>query len=115
LASDRERIKAGIQSQSESDPELNAARLVADAERIELEGRADFFKLRGLWSKVIIVWISAFIIFHMLLTLSIGKAWLDFTTHKWLVPLIVVENFLQIVGMGLIVVRFFHPGHAAKT
>lgn len=115
MASDRERIKAGIQFQSENDPELNAARVVADAERIELEGRADFFKLRGLWSKVIIVWISLFIAFHMLLTFLIGRGLLDFTAHKWLVPLIVVENFLQIVGMGLIVVRFFHPGHAAKA
>lgn len=40
---------------------------------------------------------------------------MNFETHKWLVPLIVIENFLQIVGMGLIVVRFFHPGHAAKA
>ena len=112
---DRAEVKAAIRSQSEQDPELAAARLKAQRERIELDGRAAFFELRTLWSLVIIAWISVFIVFHIVVTFMVGLGSLNFTSHKWLIPLIVVENFLQVVGMGFIVVRFFHPGHSGKT
>jgi hypothetical protein len=84
---------------------LNARREV-----VELDGRRRFFDLRHSWSNWIIGWITTFIVFHIALTFGIGTRHLDFTTHKWMVPLIVVENFLQIVGMGYIVVRFLYPG-----
>jgi hypothetical protein len=54
-------------------------------------------------------WISSFIIFHIALTVAVGLGWLDFLEYQWLIPLITVENFLQIVGMGYVVVRFLYP------
>lgn len=54
-------------------------------------------------------WISSFIVFHIGLTIGVGMKGLDFLEYQWLIPLITVENFLQIVGMGYVVVRFLYP------
>lgn len=79
-------------------------------ERVELDGRKKFFELRSMWSKWIIAWITSFFIFHISLTVGIGIKWFDFTSHQWMVPMIVGENFLQVIGMGYIIVRFLYPG-----
>lgn len=81
----------------------------AEAERIELEGRRNFFLLRKNWSTCIISWISVFIAFHIILTFCVGFKWLDFTNNPWIVPSIVLENFAQIIGMGIIVMKFLYP------
>jgi hypothetical protein len=57
-------------------------------------------------------WISCFLLFHIALTVAVGLGRLDFLKYQWLIPLITVENFLQIVGMGYVVVRFLYPGQA---
>lgn len=54
-------------------------------------------------------WISSFLIFHVGLTIAVGLGRLDFLRYQWLIPLITVENFLQVVGMGYVVVRFLYP------
>ena len=54
-------------------------------------------------------WISSFLVFHIALTVAVGLGGLDFLAYQWLIPLITVENFLQIVGMGYVVVRFLYP------
>jgi hypothetical protein len=82
----------------------------AEAERIELEGRRQFFKLRGYWSGWLIGWITALLVFQTLLTMAIGSKLLDFREYSWFLPMVVVQNFLQIVGMGVVIVRFLYPG-----
>lgn len=107
---DRATIKATIRAQSDAEPEFAVARIKSQAERVEIDGRIAFFRMRSTWSIAIMVWISIFIAFHVTLTFFIGWGWLDFTKYKWLIPTMVGENFLQIVGMGYIVVRFLYPG-----
>lgn len=77
---------------------------------MELDGRKAFFKLRHQWSCAVMAWISCFLLFHIGLTVAVGVGRLDFQQYQWLIPLITVENFLQIVGMGYVVVRFLYPG-----
>ncbi len=103
-------LKAEIGGQREVDPDLRSVVGVADRERVELDGRVAFFKLRHQWSCAVMAWISCFLLFHITLTVAVGLGWLDFLKYQWLVPLITVENFLQIVGMGYVVVRFLYPG-----
>ena len=102
-------IVSRIRVKEEHDDELSESKLEARKELIELEGRTKFFLLRDRWSHWIIVWISVFIAFHIALTVSIGLKWLDFQTHVWLVPSIIMENFLQVVGMGYVVIKFLYP------
>jgi predicted CDP-diglyceride synthetase/phosphatidate cytidylyltransferase len=81
----------------------------ARKERIELDGREAFFRMRSQWSWVLIIWISVFITFHITLTFLVGAGVLNFEKYVWLIPTITGENFLQIVGMGYIVVKFLYP------
>ncbi len=79
---------------------------VSDAERVELDGRKEFFRLRKLWSHWIVGWITALIVFNILLTFAVGLGFFDFAEYQWFVIAVTVETFLQIVGMGYIAVHF---------
>jgi hypothetical protein len=103
-------LRADIGGQEEVDLDLRSDVCAADRERVELDGRKAFFKLRQQWSRAVMAWISCFLLFHIALTVAVGLRWLDFIQYQWLIPLITVENFLQIVGMGYVVVRFLYPG-----
>jgi|GEM_PF-1808764 len=106
-----EEIKQHVSAPTAESPDAFAAsRNAADRELIELQGRKQFFDLRGLWSWWLIAWITGLLIFHVLLTVSIGLKKLDFETYQWFLPMVVLQNFLQIVGMGYIIVKFLYPG-----
>lgn len=94
--------------------ELQESKSQADKERaglerrVEIEGRQQFFGLRGDWSFWIILWISAQLVFQIVLTGCLGLAWLDFKAYPYFLPIVTIQTFLQIVGMGLIVVNFLY-------
>jgi len=98
-----------LEAKQELDPELEEARLKSQKELVEINGREKFFDLRDKWSNWIIVWISAFIIFHIAITILVGCGALDFKDHQWLLPSIIIENFLQVIGMGYVIVNFLYP------
>lgn len=108
-APDKTAVKASVASQDCTGPELGSRLSIADRERVELDGRPAFFELRRHWSAALMIWISSFIAFHVGITIAVGLGCLDFLEYQWLIPLITVENFLQIVGMGYVVVRFLYP------
>lgn len=107
-------VEAVKQSLAEVSPEapqtFSDSRNQAESERIELEGRRQFFKLRGYWSGWLIGWITSLLAFQVLLTVTIGSKLLDFQGYNWFLPMVVAQNFLQIVGMGVVIVRFLYPG-----
>ena len=82
----------------------------AESERIELGGRQQFYELRGRWSAWLLVWITSLLLFQVVLTVAIGLKLLDFTGYNWFLPMVVAQNFLQIVGMGIVIVNFLYPG-----
>lgn len=114
-APDKTAVKAGVASQDPTDIEMGSQVLIAARERVELDGRTAFFKLRRNWSAALMIWISTFIVFHVAVTVAVGLGALDFLEYQWLIPLITVENFLQIVGMGYVVVRFLYPNEINPT
>lgn len=71
-----------------------------------LKGLKDFYKHRNIWSWFLLATIGALIIFQISITFGIGFHWLDFVNYKTIIGLIVSENFAQIVGMGIVVVKF---------
>ena len=77
---------------------------------MELLGREQFLSLRGNWSLSLIVWISGLLLYQVALAVVVGLGWLDFTKYQWFLPLVVAQNFGQIVGMGYIIIRFLYPG-----
>lgn len=72
-------------------------------ELVEIDGRVKFFDLRGRWSWCIIIWISTFIVFHISITFFLGFGLISFKENSWFLPSLIIENFLQILGMGYIV------------
>lgn len=83
--------------------------LKSETERVEIQGRRQFYRLQFCWSVAIISWITIIVGFHICLTAMIGlDKWSFLTTQKFLYG-IIIENFLQIVGMAFIVVKFLHP------
>jgi len=81
----------------------------ATRERLELDRLRQFLNLRGNWSRWLTIWISGLLIFHIALTIAIGRGWLRFTDYPTFLPMVVLQNFAQIVGMGLIIVKFLYP------
>ena len=47
---------------------------------IEIQGRQDYFKLRIIWSRYIILWVSLLMFFTIGLTLAIGLEYLNYDT-----------------------------------
>lgn len=83
--------------------------LTSQKELVEIQGKRQFYRLQFVWSIAIISWISVIIIFHLFLTAMIGlNTWNFLNSQKFLYG-IIIENFLQIVGMAFIIVKFLHP------
>ena len=52
-------------SEQTTDPAKQEELAEARAKRVEIDGRAQFFALRGRWSWTIIIWISVLIVFNI--------------------------------------------------
>ena len=98
------RIKEG--TERDSSPRKEQGVSAGEAERVELDGRTKFFQLRTTWSRWIIAWISALILFNMALAVFIGSGVLDFRDYQWFIAAVTVETFLQIVALGAIAVKY---------
>jgi hypothetical protein len=107
---DLDSVKDQIVVSTESTPDsFRNAENVAEAEAIELAARQQFLTLRGAWSKWLVRWIGGLLAFQILLTVAVGLNLLDFQKYQWFLPLVITENFGQIIAMGLIIVRFLYP------
>lgn len=88
-------------------------KLQADATQRALEterkGREEYFKLRTQWSWFAFILLMTMILFQIVLIIGLGRNALVLKDHDLLLKMVIVENFLQIVGIALIVVRFLFP------
>ena len=82
----------------------------AQAKAVEIDGRERYFRLRDRWSTTMICWISALIAFNCLLTIAVGLGWLVYPGLEWFITAVLVQTFLQIVGLGAIAVRHLFSG-----
>jgi len=60
------------------------------------------------------MWISIQLLFQFVLTAFLGLGLLDFKPYPYFLPLVTIQTFLQIVGMGLIVVKFLYEKAPVK-
>jgi hypothetical protein len=73
---------------------------------VEVIGRRKYFDLRDRWSAWIIGWITVLIAFNVVITLLVGLGRLDYSQYEWFITAVIVQTFLQIVGLGAIAVRY---------
>lgn len=57
------------------------------------------------WSLFMMATMAALVLFQMILLAKVGAGKWDFTAYEWLLPLLLVQNFAQIVGLALVVVK----------
>lgn len=101
-----------IQSSVEDeDSQKNSLLLDAQAKVVEIRGRRQKFELRGTWSTWVIIWISALLLFNMILTGLLASGVWSFADYKWFGIAVTAEMFLQIVGLGYVAMKFlFNDG-----
>ena len=87
----------------------------AGAELVHLEGLRAFYRLRKKWSWFILVCISLLILFQIVVTVMVGCGVLDFKEYKWFLPMVITENFAQIIGLAIIVVTFLFSAKAVSS
>jgi len=85
----------------------------ADAAKREIEnkGKEEYYELRKQWSIYIMFVLPPVIVFQAVLIAMVGLAKWPFTGNSVFVNTVAGELFLQIAGMGYIIVRcLFPPG-----
>lgn len=77
--------------------------------QIEQDGRKQYFELRKKWSWILCGVLIPTLIFQFTLVVLVGLKKLSFTENKNLVEIVCSGNFLQVIGLVYIVVRFLFP------
>ncbi len=77
--------------------------------QIRVSGLKAYFIMRERWSWILASLLIASIIFQFILVLIVGKNWLDFSKNKDFLLLVTGENFVQIIGLCVIIVNFLFP------
>ncbi|MEY9097353.1 hypothetical protein ABIA24_000262 [Sinorhizobium fredii] len=78
----------------------------ASAKAVEVDGRKRYFELRDRWSGAIVTWIWILILFNIGITIAVGAKWLDYSSLEWFITAVLVQTFLQIVGLGVVAVQY---------
>jgi hypothetical protein len=93
--------------------EQHVQRLASAADR-HLEGLRDFYTSRRQWSVFLIVCIAISLVFQISITVLVGLNLLNYTEYKWFLPIVVSENFIQILGLAAIVLKWIFSGDIPK-
>jgi hypothetical protein len=78
----------------------------SDEAKAHLDGVRRFYKLRTHWSWFLMACIAISLIFHISLTVLVGFKVVDFEKYQWFLPMVITENFAQIIALAIIVVKF---------
>lgn len=108
MAVDRENALRAIVAESLEEEDSGKSEEITEAARqaVEIIGRRKYFSLRDKWSTWIIGWISSLIAFNSLVTVGVGWGLLDYTGYEWFITAVLVQTFLQIVGLGAVAVAY---------
>lgn len=99
---------ANLRLAPEQNLEEEAARAKAASDQLTAHtaGLKAFYRHRELWSWFLISCIALTLLFQIAITVAVGLGSLDFHLYAWFLPLVISENFVQIIGLALIVVNF---------
>lgn len=91
----------------ELDFEQSFDRRSIDAERawVHLQGLQDHYKHKGRWSGFLMLVLAGMILFQWVLLGFVGAGKWDFTKYEWLLPILLVQNLGQIIGLAFVVVK----------
>lgn len=86
----------------------------SEEEKTHLDGLKNFYLLRKKWSWFIIFCISFMLLFQPYLLYKVGSGYWDFKDYNGLLVAIIGSNFMQVIGLALIVVKFLFNNQYKK-
>jgi len=101
-----EALKARKGDFQDRDPKKDLAEAKAELARANVRGRQSYFNLRNVWSAFIILWITGLILFNCGITVAVGLGILDYVKYEWFITTVLIQTFLQIVGLGAVAVAY---------
>ncbi|MCA3508824.1 MAG: hypothetical protein IOD01_16375 [Rhodobacter sp.] len=84
---------------------FGAASIRLEIEYAHLQGIIDHYRHKGKWSFFLIGLLGSMIGFQWALLWCVGAGVWDFTQYEWLLPILLVQNLGQIIGLAFIVVK----------
>lgn len=77
----------------------------SEMEWAHLQAVRDHYEHKKKWSWFLIATIGGMVAFQWLLLFCVGLGWWDFTKYEWLLPILLVQNLGQIIGLAFVVVK----------
>ncbi|WP_299444486.1 hypothetical protein [uncultured Rhodospira sp.] len=85
--------------------EYSEASILSELRYAHLIGLHDHYEHKGRWSWFLMLLLFGMVFFQWVLLWFVGEGWWDFTAYEWLLPVVLVQNLGQIIGLAVIVVR----------
>lgn len=79
---------------------------IESEERYEhLKGLREHYRHKGRWSNFLMLVMLGMVVFQSVLLGLVGAGIWDFSQYEWLLPLLLVQNLAQIIGLAVFVVK----------
>ncbi|WP_147435473.1 hypothetical protein [Paenirhodobacter hankyongi] len=109
-------VAAAAQRDAEDDYDetIKAQSIKNETAYAHLKGVQDHYANKTEWSGFLRNLLCGMIAFQWLLLALVGFGIWDFTKYQWLLPILLVQNLGQIIGLAVIVVRSLFKDIAPK-
>ncbi len=77
----------------------------AEIQYAHLRGLQDHYRHKSKWSWFLMGLMFGMVAFQSFLLYKVGAGAWDFTQYEWLLPLLLVQNLAQVVGLATFVVK----------
>lgn len=77
----------------------------AEIDFAHLRGLQDYYKHKTYWSWFLMGLLTTIVLFQSFLLIRVGGGIWDFSSYRWLLPALLVQNVLQIFGLAFVVVK----------
>ncbi len=84
---------------------LSLSEMSEDFIELKYQERAEFLQFRRRWSMALLGVVYIIVFFDIIFLIAVGLGWLSYL-DEWLVRIIFIGNFIEVIGLARIVVDF---------
>jgi hypothetical protein len=95
----------------EFDREFAVRAVEAERAWVHLRGLEDHYSHKKAWSYALMGLLGGMVCFQWALLVFVGLGYWDFTKYEWLLPILLVQNLGQIIGLAFVVVKSLFKGN----
>jgi hypothetical protein len=93
------------QDEREFDNKFEVSAVDVERAWAHLEGLQDHYRHKKNWSTFLMGILAGMVGFQWILLAMVGWAQWDFSKYEWLLPILLVQNLGQIIGLAFVVVK----------